>query len=723
MLQNFSRTAISVAAFAFLISALFLGLNAELARRNLHRLAEAQRSVLHTHEVLAELDAVMLGLKEAEIAQLGFLVTGDESYVARYVTAEVHINEHLERVGGFVGDNSPQAQRLIDARREVSGELLEFRHSIDAWKRQDLAAARAAVLAERDRHGAREVLAQMQNAERELLEERNTASKRDYRSALTSSVLAAVFGLVLLALAYSLVRRNLMIREQSAAIVREERERFLVTLRSIGDAVIVTDAQGRITFLNEVASSLTGWEEDAIGRDLMDVFRIENELTGAAVENPIHRVIRDNTIVGLASHTILLSNEGGRVPIDDSVAPVRNDRGEILGAVLVFRDVTRRRQQEEERRQADAAKDEFLAMLGHELRNPLAAVRNAITAAHLDENARGRALEIARRQTSRLSRLVDDLLDVARITRRKISLRKERISLNEVAQRAFEATRASAADRGHAFSIGDPQEPIEVEADPVRLEQVIDNLLTNAIKYTPPGGRIELTTCRENGEAVVRVRDDGVGIKPELLPKVFDSFVQSERSPERADGGLGIGLTIVKRLVELHGGRVAVRSEGPGSGAEFIIRLPALAASEPRSPAAAPPAPTRRHAVRVLIVEDNIDAAEALGLLLEVAGVEARIAHDGREALEVARQQPFPLILVDIGLPGMDGYEVARRLRELPECATTLLVALTGYGRSEDRQKALEAGFAVHLVKPVELELLEPLLARVESAAQNSGNP
>jgi len=226
-----------------------------------------------------------------------------------------------------------------------------------------------------------------------------------------------------------------------------------------------------------------------------------------------------------------------------------------------------------------------------------------------------------------------------------------------------------------------------------------------------------LATSREDGEAVVRVRDNGVGIDPRLLPKVFESFVQSERSPERADGGLGIGLTIVKLLVELHGGKVEVQSAGAGSGAEFIIRLPALATDQPLAPAPAIAAPVRRHPVRVLIVEDNADAAEALGLLLEVARVEARIAHDGREALEVAKAERFDVILVDIGLPGMDGYEVARRLREMPECKRTLLAALTGYGRSEDRQKALDAGFSVHLVKPVELELLEPLLAGVGAAA------
>jgi PAS domain S-box-containing protein len=721
MTQSPSRTTVSVAAFAFFVCALFVGVNAELARRNLEHLAEAQRAVLHTHEVLADLDAVLLGVKEAENAQLGFLVTGDESYLGNYMTAEVRINENLDRVEQLVTDNSEQMKSLANARAAVQAKLQEFRRSIDAWKRQDPQTARQAVLAGRDRQGAREALALAQNAERELLAERTATSRRDYRSALTSSVLSALFGLVLLALAYSLVRRNLMIREQSTAIVHEERERFLVTLRSIGDAVIVTDAHGVITFLNQVAASLTGWNEDAVGRDLLDVFRIEDELTGAAVENPIHRVIRDHEVVDLTSHMILVTRDGTRIPIDESVAPVRNDRGEVLGAVLVFRDVTRRRQQEEERRQADAAKDEFLAMLGHELRNPLAAVRNAIAAADVDERTRSRALEIARRQTSRLSRLVDDLLDVARITRRKISLRKETVSLGDVARRAFEATSASAADRRHEFSIVDSREPVYVEADPVRLEQVIDNLLTNAIKYTPPGGRVELSTCREDGEAVVRVRDDGVGIDPRLAPKIFDSFVQSERSPERAAGGLGIGLTIVKRLVELHGGRVEVCSEGRGTGAEFIIRLPAVEPVEAARPTAPATAVVRREPVRVLIVEDNADAAEALGLLLEVAGVEPRIAHDGREALEVAKRERFPLILVDIGLPGMDGYEVAKRLREMPECQTTRLAALTGYGRSEDRRRAMEAGFSVHLVKPVELELLEPLLAGLEPPQAPAG--
>jgi PAS domain S-box-containing protein len=519
-------------------------------------------------------------------------------------------------------------------------------------------------------------------------------------------------GLALLGIIYALIRRNLAIRDHAAAIVKEERERFRVTLRSIGDGVIVTDSEDRVIFMNEVAHALTDWDEEAIGQGLSQVFRIEHEIQDDGAE------LRSDgsAVLAPAKHAILVGKHGVRIPIDESTAPVRDDRGAVLGAILVFRDVTDRRQEEEERRRADAAKDEFLAMLGHELRSPLAAVRNAIAAANLDESVRERALEIARRQTSRLTRLVDDLLDVARISRRKIVLRKERISLNEVVQRAVETARPLAQDRGHVLSISYPPEPIEVEADAIRLEQVVDNLFTNAIKYTPPGGRIALGATRHGSEAVVSVSDSGVGISGELLPRIFDLFVQTERTLDRADGGLGIGLTIVKLLVELHGGSVEARSDGPGKGAEFTFRLPALEPVQEAAPAL-PPA-MLRGAAPVLVVEDNVDAADALLLLLAIAGFEAHVAHDGREALEMAKAESYGLVFVDIGLPGIDGYEVAKRLREIPGYAATYLVALTGYGRDEDRERALREGFALHLVKPVEMETLEPLLARLERPAE-----
>jgi PAS domain S-box-containing protein len=357
------------------------------------------------------------------------------------------------------------------------------------------------------------------------------------------------------------------------------------------------------------------------------------------------------------------------------------------------------------------AKDEFLAMLGHELRNPLSAIRNAVITASLDAAGRERSLAIIRRSADQLTRLVDDLLDVARVTHGKISLRRERVRLAGVVERAVDATHALVDERAHQLELSLPSEPLDVDGDQTRLEQVLVNLISNSVKYTERGGRIEVELGRSGGEAVLRVRDDGAGISEEMLPRVFDLFAQAGRGLDRAASGLGIGLTVVRRLIELHGGRVEAHSEGVGRGAEFVVRLPAL---EPRpeseaAPSPLEPPPDRR--ARVLLVEDNPDAAESMQMLLELLGHEVHLAHDGAAALPLALRYRPDVMLVDIGLPGVDGYEVARRVRAEPELASAVLVALTGYGRPEDKQRALAAGFDLHLTKPVAPEALRGLVA------------
>jgi PAS domain S-box-containing protein len=348
---------------------------------------------------------------------------------------------------------------------------------------------------------------------------------------------------------------------------------------------------------------------------------------------------------------------------------------------------TERRLRDEAER-ASRTKDEFLAMLGHELRNPLSSVRNAIVSASLDPLRRERALGLARRGSDLLVRMVDDLLDVARISSGKIALRRERVRLASVVERAVESTRELVEERAHQLTVSVADEPLEVDGDQTRLEQVAMNLLTNAAKYTERGGHVRVAVAREGDDAVLRVRDDGVGIPPDLLARVFDLFAQGERGLERASGGLGIGLTVVRRIVELHGGAVEAHSEGLGTGTEFVVRLPALPrAAEAASPPAASAAAMPRRA-RLLVVEDHPDVAEGVVMLLELLGHDVQLAPDGDAALSLARANPPEAMLIDIGLPGMDGYEVARHLRADPTFAGVVLIALTGYGRLEDRQRA-----------------------------------
>jgi CheY-like chemotaxis protein len=355
-------------------------------------------------------------------------------------------------------------------------------------------------------------------------------------------------------------------------------------------------------------------------------------------------------------------------------------------------------------------------MLAHELRNPLAPIRNAL---HImkqpagNEALIGQFREMAERQVQHMARLLDDLLDVSRVSRGKIELRKESVDMAAVLHRTVEGVRPLLEERGHQFTVSLPSEPLRVEGDPTRLEQVLTNLLNNAAKYTDPGGRIWLLASREGDEIVLQVRDTGIGIAPDMLPRIFDLFVQADRRLDRSQGGVGIGLTLVRKLVELHGGSVEAYSAGPGRGSAFVVRLSA-SAPEPQSRQTEaeggrlPASALVRH--RVLVVDDNVDAADSLAMLLRLAEQEVRVAYDGPTALLIAQAFRPQVVLLDLGMPGMDGYDVAHRLRENPEVKPELLVAMTGWGQEEDRRRSRQAGFDHHLVKPVEPEELEQLL-------------
>jgi signal transduction histidine kinase/CheY-like chemotaxis protein len=388
-------------------------------------------------------------------------------------------------------------------------------------------------------------------------------------------------------------------------------------------------------------------------------------------------------------------------------AAMERTRAEAERADLLGRERAARTEAEA----ASRAKDEFLAMLGHELRNPLAAIASAsqvleeVAGAGADGSQR-RLTGIVARQARHLSRMVDDLLDVSRVSSGKIALSRESVDLRDVAERAVAAFREAGRITRHELSVS--AESAVVYGDPTRLEQIVWNLLDNALKYTPPGGRVSLTVTATPRTASLGVCDTGVGIAPELLPHIFDLFVQARRSIDRAEGGLGLGLTLVRRLVELHGGTVTASSAGPGQGSAFIVRLPTLVESPDQAsrPSGTSPSSPRR----VLVVEDNPDAREALALLLESWGHRVEQAGDGLMGLEVARANPPDVALIDVGLPGIDGYTLAREIRATPQCGAVRLIALTGYSRSSDRERGYEAGFDAYLVKPVDpAQLLETL--------------
>ena len=386
-------------------------------------------------------------------------------------------------------------------------------------------------------------------------------------------------------------------------------------------------------------------------------------------------------------------------------------------------DVTTRHRLEEEIRErvrelndADRRKDEFLATLAHELRNPLAPLSNALHLLRLDETDRHRLLETADRQVKMLARLVDDLLDVSRITRGKITLREERVVVSDLIAQAVESAQPLIDARALRLTVSVPPEPIALIADPARLAQVLTNLLTNAASYTPQGGSISLTAAAADDSLLLKVRDTGIGMAPELAAKAFDLFVQGDVSLERTRGGLGIGLTVVRHLVEMHGGSVEAHSEGQGRGAEFLIRLPLATPTPARAQTVPSPSPPPTHSRKLLVVEDNADASETLAAVLRLWGHEVRVSADALDALEVAGEFRPDVVLSDLGLPGMSGYELAHELRQRPELGSVVLIALSGYGREEDARRARDAGFDHHLVKPPDLARLAALLGRATAA-------
>ena len=367
---------------------------------------------------------------------------------------------------------------------------------------------------------------------------------------------------------------------------------------------------------------------------------------------------------------------------------------------------------------ASARKDDFLAMLGHELRNPLSTLCLAVTMAKTDPRRRDDALSIAERQCQHLGRLVDDLLDVARVTHGKIALRRAPVSIEYVLDRAVESTRPLVERYGHALHVAAPVEPLAVHGDPDRLLQIFTNLLANAATYTPVGGRIDARIERIDRDVVVQVRDDGVGLADDMLPHVFDPFSQASGALGRVQGGLGIGLTVVKGLVELHGGHVSVHSDGPGRGSTFTVVLPLLDGVAASAPPVKPEPPTSGARARVLLVEDNPDAADALAMLLQSLGHDVRTVHRGEDALADASRSPADVVLIDIGLPTMDGYEVATKIRRITGMSNAVLVALTGYGATKDKEHATSVGFDHHMTKPVDLGSLQALLAEAGTLGQ-----
>jgi two-component system CheB/CheR fusion protein len=498
-------------------------------------------------------------------------------------------------------------------------------------------------------------------------------------------------------------------RTEVEAALRESEERF----RALADAspalIFQFDAGGRAVYLNQRFATLVGCQPALLlGAGWQEIVH-PDDLQGGM--DALARSIRERSACHMRAR--LRAADGQWRWYESHSVPWYGADGDYRGLVGIAIDITDAVQAERALRDADRRKDEFLATLAHELRNPLAPISNAVRLLGRPDGRRSadRLVEMVERQVRHIVRLVDDLMEVSRITRGKLELNMEPLELSQAVQAALEISQPAIDQGRHQLTVTLPAEPLRLVADKVRLTQVFANLLNNAAKFTDPGGKISLTAWREGDEALVAVRDTGVGIAPEQLPRVFEMFAQVQREGARGVGGLGIGLTMARSLVDLHGGSIGVASEGPGHGSEFMVRLPlappapgALGSSEPN--VAHAPLAGRR----VLVVDDNRDAADSLALLLEADGAVVQVAYNGEAALRAVESFVPHAMLLDLGMPGMDGYEVAQRLQPAPGKARPLLVALTGWGQESDRRATSASGFDYHLTKPVDLATLTMLL-------------
>ena len=623
--------------------------------------------------------------------------------------------------------------------------------------------------------------------------------------------------------------------------LRRHAEWLRITLGSVGDAIVTTDSIGRVMFMNERAEVLTGWTlQDAHGRELRDIVHVIHESDRRPLDSPVARTLHTGELVRPVDHVVLRARNGREFPVEESAAPIRNQSGGTVGAVVVFRDIGDRKLAELERahlaaiiadsddaivsktlrgviltwnsgaerlfgygaqeavgrpitmlipperlqeeidilarivrgdrvehfetvriakdgrrldisltvspirnaageiigaskiarditgrkaaeaalREADQQKDRFIALLAHELRNPLAPLRNALQVMRIAP-ADGEAVQAARRvmerQLAHMVRLIDDLLDTSRIAQNKLELRRARVPLAEVIAAAVETARPAIDAAGHSLTVSLPSEPVFVDGDLTRLSQVFGNLLGNSAKFTERGGVLRVTAERRDREIVVSVQDNGIGIPPHALVTIFDMFAQVDRRVEQASGGLGIGLALVKGVVAMHGGTVTASSRGPGQGSTFTVTLPESDAAPPSSSSTDVAGPVRkstsRPSRRILVVDDNRDGADTMAYMLQLMGNEVRIAYRGEDALRLAEEFRPQLVFMDIGMPDIDGFEATRQIRQQAWGRDITIVALTGWGNENDRTRSRLAGCDRHLVKPVDVDVLEALLA------------
>lgn len=862
-----SRTIRSVIRTGYWLALAVLLVDAGFVYASLRTIARNNARIEQSRRVLVEIRRSLRILADAETGQRGYLLTERDEYLEPYRSATKRLEDCLGQLASYTNKDPVQSRRFQELKQlalEKMGELRETITLRDANRRDE---AINLVLSGVGKHAMdkiRAVVDAMESEENHSLDERSAASANAINRTTALFTLTTSAGLLLILGASLLDRREQATRAKASEEIRRSEAWLSTTVTSIGDGLIATDELGQIRFLNPIAEVLTGWSSrEAVDKSMSSIFRIINETTRQPVENPIEKVLEGGVIVGLANHTVLIARDGTEIPIEDSAAPIKDERGVVVGVVMVFRDVTEKRRQEialvrsaeqfqqladampqivwtarpdghldyfnkrwfefsglpreegrdegwqsllhpddlprclevwsesvrtgtpyqiefrlhdrktdryrwhlvralaardrssgivkwygtctdiEDQKQieealrsakieaeeANKAKDRFLAVLSHELRTPLNPILLATTSM-LEKGARPEDfrpnLELIRQYVNLQARLIDDLLDVMRIVRGKMPLHWDVADAHHLIRQAINICRSDVLSKGHKITVDLAATHSYINTDPARFQQVLWNLIKNAVKFTPPNGLITIRTMNVNdpdgkeGRLVIEVQDMGIGIEPEILPRLFNHFQQGEATITRKFGGLGLGLAISKGIVEGHGGSITATSAGKGQGTTFRIELKVLPEPRPQSKTKQEPKDDSTlpcHPCRLLVVEDEPATRRLMGRLLEGLGHKVMTADTLESALNAVDTTGFDLIISDIGLPDGSGLELMHQivLRSGPIPA----IALTGYGMEEDIQRSRAAGFTAHLTKPIDFMKLEAMIRQILNASNN----
>lgn len=698
------------------------------------------RTVIRVHAIagarenaIARLQLVISTLKDAETGQRGFVITGDENYLAPYNAAVTQLPEQLNALAAvpLLRTSKTDLLRIDELSR---AKLAELKETIDLRRTSGFEAAAAVVTAGQGKQAMdelRDLISRVEAEQEKLLTADLAAADASTRRRTAIFAGTALINLLFIGWAYRRIRRVLFAREtarrqaeEQRADAQRQREYLSVTLASIGDCVIVTDAEGRISFMNSVAEQVTGWDmATAQKQPTANIFKIINQDTRRPVEDPVQKVMRSGVIVGLANHTLLIRRDGTEIPIDDSGAPIRDDEGNLLGVVLVFRDFSERKQAERELREAketaekaNRAKDQFLAMLSHELRTPLTPVLTTLSLWEASDDvppAMQPDVHMLRRSVELEARIIDDLLDLTRIARGMLSFAPENTDVHDLIRFLVSLSQSDVRDKQQRLTLELEAARHHVHTDASRLQQVLWNILRNAVKFTERSGSIQISTSNDaDGNIRITVADTGIGMTPEKIARLFVPFEQSTRAGSDPYGGLGLGMSISHALVDLLHGTITAESEGPDQGSVFTVTFPTTEPPPKMQRSVAPRGTRASEGMRILLVEDHGDTARALVRLLQTRGYEVETADSVASGIVKVEQANFDLLLCDIGLPDGTGFELIEHVRK--SCNTPAL-ALSGFGTTQDVNRAKQAGFNAHLTKPVNFQKLEATIWQLTS--------